>query len=94
MINNIVDGNQTYSLDYIPLDGNMLQLDINIELKDSMSSYFLVPEYKKNLHIEIPIVWKGFASFSAGSFLNVDNRLKNIGYVWQQVANRCLRNAP
>jgi hypothetical protein len=84
-INNMVIQNNSYTSDYISLNGNMLDLTINIASKDSIYKYFSIPEYKNDpLQIQIPILGKPFVSFSSGSFIALGKHLQNKSYAWQE----------
>lgn len=84
-INNMVLQNNSYTSDYISLNGNMLDLTINIASKDSIFKYFSLPEYKNNpLQIQIPIIGKPFVSFSSGSFIALGKNMQNKTYTWQE----------
>lgn len=84
-LRNMVVANNSHTSDYISLNGNMLDLTINIASKDSIFKYFSIPEYKINpLEIQIPIIWKPFASFSSGSFIALEKHLQNKTYAWQE----------
>ncbi|MBK7809761.1 MAG: hypothetical protein IPI50_00740 [Saprospiraceae bacterium] len=83
-INNMVVQNNSFTSDYISLNGNMLDLTINIDSKDSIFKYFSIPEYKNDpLQIQIPILGKTFVSFSSGSFIALGKHLQNKTYSWQ-----------
>ena len=83
-LRNMVIQNQTYLKDYIPLNGNKLDLKISIASKDSIFKYFSIPEYKNDpIRIEIPILWNPFVSFSSGSFVGLGKNLLNKTYTWQ-----------
>lgn len=85
-INNITVFNNAHTSDYISLDGNMLDLTINISSKDSIFKYFAIPLYKINpIRIQIPILWKPFASFSSGSFIALGKYLQNKTYSAQEI---------
>jgi hypothetical protein len=84
-VNNMVIQNNSYTSDYISLNGNMLDLTINITSKDSIFKYFSIPEYKNApLQIQIPILGKPFVSFSSGSFIALGKHLQNKTYSWQE----------
>ena len=83
-INNMIVQNNSHTSDYISLNGNMLDLTINIVSKDSIFKYFSIPEYKNDpLQIQIPILGKPFVSFSSGSFIALGKHLQNKTYAWQ-----------
>ncbi len=85
-LRNMVAQNQVHTADYIPLNGNILDLKISITPKDSIFKYFSIPEYKiKPILIQIPIIWKPFASFSSGSFFALGKYLQNKTYSWQPI---------
>jgi len=84
-INNLIVFNDSYTSDYISLNGNMLDVTIKISSKDSIFKYFSIPEYKNGpLHIQIPIVGKPFVSFSSGSFITLEKHLQNKTFAWQE----------
>ncbi len=84
-LRNKVSYNQIETLDYIPLDGNVLALDISIVSKDSFTTFFDLPEHKREpIHIEIPILWKPFISFSSGSFIALEKSMLDKTYAWLQ----------
>lgn len=83
-LRNMVETNNSHTSDYISLNGNMLDLTINIASKDSIFKYFSIPEYKNDpLQIQIPILGKPFVSFSSGSFIALGKHLQNKTYSWQ-----------
>ena len=85
---NMVEENNSYTTDYISLNGNELDLTINIASNDSVTKYFSIPEYNNPpIHIQIPIIGKPFVSFSSGSFLAPGKNLRNDTYSWQETVN-------
>lgn len=83
-LRNMVETNNSHTSDYISLNGNMLELIINIESKDSIFKHFSIPDYKNDpLQIQIPILRKPFVSFSSGSFMAIGKHLQNKTYDWQ-----------
>ncbi|NMH26566.1 coiled-coil domain-containing protein [Flavobacterium silvaticum] len=87
-LRNMVLENQMYSLDYVPLNGNLLELKIQIDSKDSVFNQFSLPPYKPKepATIEIPIL-KPFVSFSSGSFVAIGKNLQNKTYKWIEAGN-------
>jgi len=85
-LRNMVEINNSHTIDYIPLHGNMLDLTLNIASKDSIFKYLPIPEYKSDpLQIQIPILGKPFVSFSSGSFIALGKHLQNKTYSWQGI---------
>lgn len=84
-LNNVVQQNNIHTSDYISLNGNLLELTLSITSKDSIHKYFSIPEYKNQTHIQIPILWKPFVSFSSGTFLAFGSDLQNKTYEWQEI---------
>lgn len=83
-INQMVESNQTYMTEITSLNGNRLDIIVNIKAKDSIGK--LVPalkDFNYTRNIEIPIIWKPFISFSTGSFMGVSPRLQNKQYEWR-----------
>ncbi len=87
-LRNMVESNNEISLDYIPLNGNILDLKINIASKDAVFKRFSLPDkyaYKdKPIDIQIPIVSHPFISFSSGSFIAIKRNLINKQYEVQE----------
>ena len=88
-INGMTDQSQTYKTERLTLNANRMDLTINIQRKDSLASNGVSFFKKKPLpvqrQIEIPIVGRGFASFSSGSFVGLG--LFNKVYDWQPLPN-------
>jgi len=83
-LNNAIWQNSMHTSDFIPLNGNLLELTLNISSKDSIRKLFNIPEYKNQILIQIPITCKPFVSFSSGSFVAIGNTLQNKTYAWQE----------
>lgn len=84
-VNHMVIQNNSYTSDYISLNGNMLDLKIKISSKDSIFEYFSIPKYKNDpIEIQIPILGKPFVSFSSGSFIALGKNMQNKTYAWQE----------
>lgn len=87
-IQHMIDQNQTHMFERVTLNGNRLDLKLNIQSKDSITKYFSIPSYKnKAIPIEIPIIGKAFVSFSSGSFISLGKSLQNKIYDWQPIPN-------
>lgn len=85
-LRNMVETNNTHTSDHISLNGNMLDITINIASKDSIFKHFSIPEYKvKPIQILIPIIGKPFVSFGSGSFIALGKNLQNKTYAWQEI---------
>ena len=94
-LRNMVEQNNSYTSDYISLNGDLLDLTINITTKDSVIKYFSIPEYKNPpINIQIPIIRKPLVSFSSGSFVALGTYLQNKTYAWKEtVGNNNVANS-
>ncbi|HEY8939580.1 MAG TPA: hypothetical protein VIM59_05310, partial [Cellvibrio sp.] len=84
-IENIVAMNQTHAAGPFFPDGNLFDLQINIKTKDTIPDYFGIPAFANTIGGQLPVKYKGFVSFSSGSFISLEHRLINKTYDWQQV---------
>ena len=76
--------NQTYIIEQPTLNGDRLDLTIDIHSKNSVTDFFSIPKDSINpILIQIPIIKRAFVSFSSGAFVTPGNRLQNITYDWQ-----------
>jgi hypothetical protein len=82
---NMVEQNQALIRGPIQLEGNLLDVTINIASRDSLVSKFGYPNFRDKIHFEIPVYGRPFVSFSSGSFLAPDKRLREKTYAWQEV---------
>lgn len=84
-LNNMTAHNQTYTLDYIPSNGNSLEINLSIKSKEIITKEFSIPEYMETFNIDIPILPKFLVNFSSGSFITLGNNLQSKTYDWQSV---------
>lgn len=82
---NMVEQNQALIRGPIQLEGNLLDVTINIASRDSLVAKFGYPNFRDKIHFEIPVYGRPFVSFSSGSFLAHDKRLREKTYAWQEV---------
>jgi hypothetical protein len=85
-LNTMIEQNQTYMTEITSLNGNMLDVTLNISAKDSLGR--IAPAYSNFSlvrHIELPIVGRMFISFSSGSFIGFSKSLKNKTYEWRKL---------
>lgn len=90
-INNLVQQNDSYSIDIPQLDGDQLEITFRIQSRDSITKYYnLVGYHHRPKPIMFPITnrrLKTVVSFSSGSFLSLGRGLHNKVYDWQPVPN-------
>ncbi len=84
---NMVEQNQALIRGPIQLEGNLLDVTININSNDSIVNKFGYPNFRDKIHFAIPVYGRPFVSFSSGSFLALDKRLREKTYAWQEVGN-------
>ncbi|MCW4470799.1 hypothetical protein OGH69_17640 [Flavobacterium sp. MFBS3-15] len=82
---NMVEQNQALIKGPIQLEGNLLDVTININSRDSIVAKFGYPNFSDKIHFAIPVYGRPFVSFSSGSFLAPDKRLREKTYAWQEV---------
>jgi hypothetical protein len=67
-------------------DGNKLNLDLTIASRDSVFKRSSLSAYHHTpIHIEIPVIWRPYITFSSGPFLALGDRLNNKTYDWQKI---------
>ncbi|MBP6236530.1 MAG: hypothetical protein KA536_10325 [Saprospiraceae bacterium] len=85
-LRNMVETNNSHTIDFISLNGNRLDLTVSISSKDSIFKHFNLSPYKNEPDpIQIPIICKPFVSFSSGSFMALGRHLQNKTYAWQEI---------
>jgi len=84
---NMVEQNQALIRGPIQLDGNLLDVTINIASRDSIVKKFGYPDFQDKIHFTIPVLGRSFVNFSSGSFAAIGRNLQEKTYSWQEISN-------
>ena len=91
-LNNMVKSNTEEVIPIENLDGDRLDVEINIKARDSLVKHQLILDYQQSIPFHVAIILKPRITFSSGTFLAVSNNLKNKTYDWQQTSRNKLVN--